>query len=336
MLTCDIAAATAAASVPLAWTLGVLTLPHLGLLALVAGVCAVFFRTAYVKLLPLVVKDEHLEPANARLFGTESAAQVAGPGVAGMVAQAVGAALGLLLDAVSFAVSAVCLARVRPGDDTPTPAGHSALPAQIREGVAFLRRDTPLRWFTALGGLSNLGLTGYAALLVLFLVREAHVAPAQVGLVLSLGSLGGLLGAAIATPLAGRLGSGRASTLLLVCSGPPALLVPLGGPGARVALTVLGLFLVGLCVVAGNVVRGSWIQRYIPRPLMGRVTAARQVVNFGAMPLAGLLAGVLGSSLGIRPAMTCLAAVHAVAGLSILVSPLARLQDLPTGPGPAR
>ncbi len=144
-----------------------------------------------------------------------------------------------------------------------------------------------------------------------------------------LGSLGGLLGSMVATRVTRRVGSGRASTALLVCAGPPALLIPLARPGLLVGLAVLGLLLVGVFVVAGNVVRSAWRQRYVPRALMGRVVTASQVVNFGTMPLAGLAAGWLGGQIGVRPTIALMAAIHAVACASILASPLRPLRELP-------
>ena len=193
-----------------------------------------FFRTAYSVFLPQVVAREHLEPANGRLFGTESAMQIAGPGVGGLLAQWFSAAFGILLDAVSFLVSAACLWRIRPRNEAPVITAPTAtLRTRIGEGVAFVRRDRYLLWFTAIGGLANLGHTGMGALLVLFLVRDLDLDPSGVGLVMAVGSSGGLVGAVFATRLSRRIGSGYASTLFLLGAG---LAVPPGpdrDPGVR-------------------------------------------------------------------------------------------------------
>ncbi|MFE6969330.1 MFS transporter [Isoptericola sp. NPDC057653] len=328
MIVADLVAAVAIGSVPAAAALDALTLPHLVGAALAAGVSTVFFRTAYTVFLPQVVPDEQLEAANARLFGTESGMQVAGPGVGGAMAQAFGAAAGLALDAASFVVSALCLWRTRPVRQ-PERLPSAPLRVRIREGVAFVASDRYLRWFVVVGGVSNFGLTGYTALLVLFLVQTVGLGPSALGAVMTVGACGGLLGAAVATRLSRRLGSARATVLLLVAGGPPALLVGLGGEGARVAWTVAGLFLVGLAVVAGNVVRGAWRQRYVPQPLMGRVVTTSQFVNYGTMPLAGLAAGALGELLGVRETVLLMAAVHCAACLCALRSPLRGLREMP-------
>jgi MFS family permease len=330
MIVADVVAAAAIGSVPLAAALDVLTLPHLVGVALATGTSSVFFRTAYAVYLPQVVPAHQLEAANGRLIGTESAMHVAGPGVGGAIAQAVGAVGGLVLDAATFLVSALCLWRARPEHAAPRPsAPSSSLAARIREGVAFVASDRYLRWFVVVGGISNFGITGYGALLVLFLVQDVGLSPFGIGVVTMIGSCGGLLGAAVAARLSSRLGSARATVLLMVTAGPPAVAVGLGADGAAVVWVVAGQFLVGLAVVAGNVLRGAWRQRYVPQHLMGRVVTTSQFVNFGTMPLAGLTAGVLGDLIGVRETIVLMAAVHCAASLSVLRSPLRGLHDLP-------
>lgn len=333
MIVANLAAAVSLASVPVAFALGVLTLVQIAVVAMVGGVCTVFFRTAYQVFLPEVVPSGQLEAANARLFGTESAANVAGPGLGGLLAQWLTAALGLALDAATFLWSAVCLWRIRVANPAARPAGPAEpLAARIREGVDLVRRDRYLPWFVGMGGASNFGLTGYGALLVLFLVRDLGLTEAGVGAVLALAGAGGVVGAVVAPFLSARLGSGRASTVLLVVSGPTALLVGAGLPGWGAAISGAGGFLVGLCVVSGNVVRNAWRLRYVPAGLRGRVMTVMQVVNFGTMPVAGVVAGWLGGVLGVRETILLMAAVHCLAAWSVLVSPLARLRELPPGP----
>jgi predicted MFS family arabinose efflux permease len=330
MIAADLVSAAAYASVPVAWALDLLTLQHLVVVAFTGGVATVFFRTAYSVLLPQVVVPEHLEAANGRMFGTESAMQIAGPGLGGLIAQLLSAALGLLLDAASFLVSAFCLWRIRPERPAPDKQETTAgLGERIREGVDFVRHDRYLPWLTVIGGLSNLGLTGFGALMVLYLATDLELDPSGIGIVMMAGSSGGLLGALVATRISRRLGSGRASTVLQLGAGFPALLLPLAWPGAGAVLVVVGLFLAGACIVAGNVIRGAWRQRYVPAHLMGRVVTTTQMVNFGTMPIAGLLAGWLGSTLGVRETIAVMAAVHVVGSLAILISPFRGLRDLP-------
>lgn len=334
MVASDLLAAASLASVPVAWALDVLTLPHLVAAAFANGVCTVFFRAAYPLLVRQVAPRHQQETAFARLFGTESAMQVAGPGAGGVLAQALSAAWGLAADALSFLVSATCLLLLRldgPGREVRSQTGEDPvlLRIRIREGIDYLRQDRLLRFFTIVGGVSNFGLTGYGALLVLFLVRDVRLDEARVGIVMAVGAAGGVVGASLATRLSQRLGSARALLSLQLLAGPPALLVPLGGPGAGLVAMVAGMVLVGIGVVAGNVVRGAWRNRYVPVEMVARQVTTAQVVNLGTMPVAALAAGWLGSAIGLRQTIALMAAVHTGACLSMWWSPLRGLRDMP-------
>jgi hypothetical protein len=336
MITADLVAAGTLLSIPIAWWLDALSLPQLVLVAFVSGASTVFFRPAYSKLLPQIVPANRLESANARLFGTESATQIAGPGVAALLARLGSATAGIVFDAASFVVSACCLWRLRvPSGEDSQPDSRNGQPAagrlgeRIGQGIRLVARDQAIRTFTLIGSMSNFGLTGFGALLVLFWARDLQLSGQLIGLLVMIASAGGVLGAALATPLSRRLGNGRASTVLLVISAPAALLIGVPGQHDAAWLSVLGLAVMYAAVVAGNVLRGAWRQRYVPGRLLARVTTCTQVVNFGTMPFAALIAGWLGSTLGVRPAILLMAGVHAVASTAVLLTPVGRRRQLP-------
>ncbi len=106
-------------------------------------------------------------------------------------------------------------------------------------------------------------------------------------------------------------------------------MVPLGAPGAGLLAMVTGMLLVGIGVVAGNIVRGAWRNRYVPEHLLARPVTTAQVVNLGTMPLAGIAAGAMGTQLGLRPTIAVMASIHMLACVAMFWSPLREL------PGPA-
>jgi predicted MFS family arabinose efflux permease len=331
MIAADVGAAVALLVVPAMSAFGRLGLVELLGVTFAGGVCTVFFRAAYAKLLPRIVPAPALERANGRLFGSESAAQIAGPGLAGLITQVTSAVGGLCLDAVSFMVSAACLFRIHDAHPKPgQPERKTPLRREIQAGIRHVYRDPNLRTITIIGGLSNFGLTGYGALLVLYFVHVLGVAPGAVGLMLALAGAGGLTGALVASPLARRIGTGRASSLLFLIAGASALLIPLPARHAQAPISIVGLALVGAAVIGGNVIRGAWRQRYVPESLMGRVITTSQVINYGTMPLAGLAAGWLGESIGIRATMLVMAGIHTASCLGAVVSPFGRARMLPS------
>ncbi|WBC16939.1 MFS transporter [Micromonospora sp. WMMA1998] len=333
MIGADLAAAALFLSVPVAALLSLLTVWQLLVVALGAGLARVFFETADQVYLPTLLPPEQVPEANSRLHATHTASYLVGPGLAGLIAQLAGAVVAVALDAVSFLFSALCLHRIRAVEPRPRrPAGASSLRQEVAAGLRFVTRDPYLRVLTVFGAASNIGLTGYQAVLVVFLVRSAHLPAGLVGLLIGLASLGGVVGAASAARLARRLGTARALLVAGALTGPPALLIPLAGPGARVTWLVLGGMLVSLGVAVGNVVKGSFRQTYTPHRLLGRVTVSMHLLNYGTIPLAAVVAGALGAAWGPDGAIRVMTAWLALTPLILLFGPLRRLRDLPAGP----
>ncbi|SBT44365.1 MFS transporter [Micromonospora auratinigra] len=330
----DLVSAALFLSVPVAALAGLLTVGQLLVVAFGAGLARVFAETAEQVYLPTLLHPEQVPEGNAKLHASRTASYLVGPGLAGLIAQLAGAVTAVLLDALSFLVSAACLRRIRTVEPPPVrPAGASTLRREVADGLRFVLHDPYLRVLTLFGAASNIGLTGYQAVLVVFLVRSAGLPAGAVGLLIGLAGVGGILGALLATTLGRRLGTGRALLVAAALTGPPALLIPLAGPGVRVLWLVLGGALVSLGVAVGNVVKGSFRQTYTPHRLLGRVTVSMQLLNYGTIPVAAVLAGVLGAMWGPAGAIRLTTAWLAATPLILLLGPLRRRRDLPAAPG---
>lgn len=329
MLVCDITSLVALLTVPVAAWADLLTIWHLLVVALVLGTANVFATTAYSVYVPRIVSAEQVPKANATLQGCEAIAQVAGPGLAGLLTQLAGAVTGVVADAVSFLVSAVCLLGIGTREASAPPVRTSGLRQEIATGLRLLAADPYLRVLAVFGALTNLMLIGYQSILVLFLIRDIGASPALVGAILSAMSAGGILGAVVAPVLTRHVGSAYALLLSALCTAPFGLLIPLTAAGPRLTLVAVGGFVVGCGVVTGNVIRDSWRQIYCPRHLLGRVLVSMQVLNYGAIPVGALLAGALGSAIGLRPTLWLIVSGLALTGLVLLIGPLARNRDLP-------
>ncbi|MEH0934957.1 MFS transporter [Micromonospora psammae] len=336
MVACDLISALLFLSVPVAALLDLLTVGQLLAVACGAGAARVVFETADQVYLPVLLRPEEVPEGNAKLQATQTVGYVVGPGLAGVIAQLAGAVTALLVDAVSFLLSALCLLRIRTTEPPPARRDRSAsLRREIADGIGFVARDPYLRVLTAFGAASNIGLVGYQAVLVVFLVRDVGVAPGLVGVLIAGSSLGGVAGALVAPVVARRIGTARTVLLAGALTGPPALLIPLTGAGARLLWLPLGGVLVSLGVAVGNVVKGSFRQTYTPHHLLGRVTVSGHLLNYGTIPLAALLAGALGAAYGPGPAVLAMTGWLALTPLILLFGPLWRQRDLPARAGAA-
>ncbi|MGR6912758.1 MFS transporter [[Actinomadura] parvosata] len=329
MLACDVVSMAAFASVPVTAWLGGLTMAHLLVAATAGGAAKVFFTLAYRAYLPVLVGGERLLDANTKLQGSESAAQIAGPGLAGLLAQAFGTVSGVLADAVSFGVSALCLRSVRTREPRPPAPAERRLLKEILDGVRFVVPDPYLRPLTLFSALSNIALMGYHSIQVVFLARELGAGAGQVGVVLALAGAGGLLGAALAGRVAARFGTARGFLLCEAFAAPMMLLGPVGDGGAGLACFTASGFCTSAGVVASNILTSTFRQRYCPPELFARITASTSALNYGAIPLGGLLGGTLGEALGVRETMWLMACVQLGALAVLLLSPIRRARDFP-------
>lgn len=325
----DLASAALMVSAPVAAWLGVLTIGQLLLVAFLAGVAEVFSATAGQVFLPAVLPPERLPDGNAKLQGGASGAQVAGPGFAGLLAHLGGPVTALAADAASYLVSAGCLLGIRAREPVRDDQTREPLLRDARVGLRFVVRDPYLRVFAGAGSAANFALTAYQAVLVVFLVRQVGLGAGLIGVLLSVASLGGVAGAMLSGPVTRWLGGARGFFALSLGSGVSALLIPLTTRDWGLVWLVAGNAGVDACVVAGNVINAGFRQRYCPPELLGRVTAVMRVVNYGTMPPAAVLAGVLATVLGLRPTMWIGAAGVFGAALLLLIGPLTRDRELP-------
>lgn len=335
MLACDAVSAAVFVSVPVAAWLGLLTMGQLLVVALLAGAASVCFTTAYRVYLPTLLAPADLAAGNAMLQGSESAAQLAGRGMGGLIAQWLGAVFGLLADAISFVVSAVCLLAIRAREPHRAPHPRSSLRQDIGEGLRWVAADPYLRPLAGFAAVANFGLTGCQALQVLFGVRVLHAGAALVGVVVAASGVGGVLGALVASRAARRFGTARGMVLCMVVTWPFGVLIPLAFPGPGLLLLALGNLILAAGAVATNVIAAGFRQTYPPERLRGRVVATSRLPSALADPLGAVVAGTVGTVLGVRPTIWIMIGVVLAAAVIVLASPIRGSRDLPVASRPA-
>jgi MFS family permease len=301
MIAGDLIRAALLASIPIAAATGVLSVGQLFGVALLHGIATVFFDVSYQSYLPSLVGRDGLVEGNAKLQASQSVAQVAGPTLGGFLVQMFTAPFAVLADAVSFVVSAVCVGGIRTAEPYPERPERRHLGKEIGEGLGFVLRHPILRMIAATTGTSNLFNSAFFAIAVVFLVRGLHLSAGVIGVLMSAGSVGGILGALSASVIARRIGQARTIWLSLAATAPFGLLIPLAQPGAGLALFAVGTFTFSFGAVVYNVAQVSFRQALCPPRLLGRMNATVRFLVWGTMPLGGLLGGALGTWIGLRP-----------------------------------
>jgi MFS family permease len=341
MLGCDIVAAVLYASVPVAAWAGVLTVGMLVAVQLIAGAASVLFATAYQVYLASIVTAAELIEGNTKMQGSASAAMFAGPGLAGATAQLLGAVTALLGNAVSFLVSAACLFGARQGNQAAPAAAprrtagrRTTVRQETMAGLLLVARDPFLRQLSVFWAVANLALTGYTALVVVFLVRMVGLTPGSVGLLTAVPAAGGIAGALITGRVTARFGTARGLLVCTLGALPFLLLIPLTAAGPRLVWYVAGAVVGYAGIGVGNIIIAAFRQTYSPPGMCGRVTATMRFLIFGTGPLGALLAGALGTWLGIRNALWILLGLAAASGALLLTPALLGRRDLPGRPVP--
>jgi MFS family permease len=317
-------------TIPVAWWLHVLTVWQLIVVALLVGLLTVFFDVAYQSYLPSLVGREHIVEGNTKLQISQSAAQVSGPALGGLLVQLIGAATSVLATALGFLSSALFLLRIRTSEPQPERTERRGMRVEIAEGLRFVLHQPTLRAITFCTGTSNLFSSIAGAAMLLFLIRQLHVDTGIAGLLMTAGGLGGLLGGLTATRWSRAFGQARTIWLSLLVVSPFSLLMPLAEPGWRLILFAVASFAFGLGAVVYNVAQVSYRQAICPDHLLGRMNASVRFLVWGTMPIGGLIGGALAAWLTPRGALWVGSAGEALAVLWVLASPLRTMRDLPT------
>ena len=333
LITADLGRAVLLGSIPAAALLWTLHIEQLYLVALLAGVLAVFFDVASLSYLPSLVRREELLEGNGKLQASASVAEVAGFGVGGVLVQALTAPVAILIDAVSFLISALSVAIIHRSE--PLPSSWEKRPKvwpEIGKGIRLLLRNPVLRASAGASGTFNLFRNMVGVVIMLYFIRVVSLQPVILGPLFACGGMSAFVGALLAEPLTRRWGIGRTLLGSLVLSGLATLLIPLaGGP----LPLVLGLLAASQLLGDGTstiyeINQISLIQAMTPEGVQGRINASKRFVDWSAMLLGLLAGGLLGQTIGLRLTLFAAAAGGLLSVLWLLFSPARRLREYPT------
>ena len=313
----DVARAVLLASIPAAALLGVLTLAQVIVVALLAGLARVFFDVGYQSYIPTVIGKERVLAGNSAMEFLRSSGQVAGPGIGGLLISLVGAANVVLLDAVTFAVSAGTLLSIRTRESEATrDAASQHLGRRILEGLSFVFRNRVLLAIAIASAVSNFVFAVASAVTMIFLSRTLGLSAVGIGVVIAAGSAATMAGAASVSRIARAVGSVRVIWLSLAVTVPLQILVAFAQPGWLVLLFVVGAAAGEFGQIVYAISNVSLRQRLCPDRVLSRVNATMGVLIMGLFPLGALLGGISGELIG--PRLTLLGA-----GVLLTAAPVA-------------
>jgi predicted MFS family arabinose efflux permease len=317
-------------SIPIAYAIGALKIEQLYAVAFLESCLASLFNAAYPAYVPSLIGTERVVDANSKLATSSSIAEIGGPGLAGLLVQIGGAPFAILVDAFSFIVSAVSLAMIRspeplrPVRETATKIAH-----EIMEGLRAVRNHAIVFPLALRSILSHVFGSFYGVLYSLYLLQELHLDPLLLGIVISAGGVGSLVGSMFASRAIRALGIGPAIISMALAASALGVLTPLAqGPVAIATLMVFLPQLIGDGLqTIEEVAEISLVQGLIPDRILGRANATLEVVSHGiGYPIGALAAAAIAEGIGVRGAIAVGWAGMAASILFLVVSPLPRVR----------
>jgi MFS family permease len=319
-------------SIPIAYATGVLRMEQLYVVAFVEGCLGALFDAAYPAYVPSLIGVDRVVEGNSKLATSSSLAEIGGPGLAGTLVQVFSAPFAILVDAVSFAVSALSLLLIR-SPEPPRPARTTATPIrhEIAEGLQLVRRHPVLYPIVLRSVVAHVAGSFYGVLYTIYLIEDLHLTPLLLGAVVSAGGVGSLVGSLFASRVIRSLGLGPALIWTAVGAALLGVLTPLAqGPILLATVMVLIPQLVGdgLQTIEG-VAELSLIQGLSPDRILGRVNATLEVFSHGiAYPIGALTAAVVAGAIGVRGGIAIGWAGMAVSILFLVLSPLRQIRTM--------
>lgn len=326
----EILLACVLAAVPLLTWLDRLSMGWMYGIAFAIGVSFVITGTASQVFITQLVGREHLLDAMSKFTATDSAAKLAGPGIAGSLIHWLGAPYAVAVDALAFLGSFALIRRIRHHEVPIAARSDSTVWAEIREGWQVVRRNATL-WSLAIGAaLWNLLFQGYQAVIMIFAARTLGLSAGQIGAAHIAGGLGALLAAISAKHLNRRWGLGPP---ILAGLGVTALawgvLAVLPANHTNPVITLASsLFLLDFGVTLYIIHYLSLRQAITPDALLGRMTATMRFLSVAGAPIGALAAGAIAETAGQRAALAVCAIACAVLFAALwAISPVRHVRD---------
>ncbi|HUP83953.1 MAG TPA: MFS transporter [Candidatus Limnocylindria bacterium] len=304
LVAADVGRAALMLAIPAAAVAGVLSLPLLIAVAFGSAVLGTFFDVAFAGWLPRLLKGDSLHVANARVELGRSVAIVSGPALGGVLVGLITAPLAMLVDACSFIASGALITSVRGREPAwPPRTERQSLRHQLSAGVAFVLRQPMIRAVHATAGINNFSRAVAMSVALLYLVDEAHLGAAEIGIAFALGNTGYVVGAAVSRRITRRIGVGWTMQLGVSLFAPSMVAFALAPAQWAGMLFAAMVFAHGFGISIHNVNQVTIRQLLTPDELRARVAAVTRLVIFGAMPVGTLVGGLIAEVAGVRTAI---------------------------------
>jgi len=332
VIAADLGRGIALLAIPAAAFTHVLSIEILYVVGFLCGVQNVVGGAAYQVLLAQMAGRKRLVEANAKITLGETSSALVGPGIAGLLIQALTAPFAIVLDALTFFASALMLRGVEARNDVIHKTHRRSVWAEIHEGLLLVWRSRTLFALALVAGLWQVLHHMQIAVLILFATRDLGLSAGSIGVAYMFGGVGCVIAAANAERLSNRFGVGSIIVygLLLTAFGWQAFGLVSGPPWAATIALGLAMLVFDFGAVLYGINYLALRQAITPDRLLGRMTATMRFCTVAAAPLGSLIGGALATGIGLRATLLVVGALGlALAIGAMTTSPFRSHRTLP-------
>jgi len=322
VIAADLGRGIALLAIPVAAFTHVLSIEILYAVGFLCGVQNVVGGAAYQVLLAQLAGRKRLVEANAKITLGETSSALIGPGIAGLLIQALTAPFAIVLDALTFFASALMLRRVEARKDVIHMTNRGAVWAEIHEGLLLVWRMRTLFALALVAGLWQVLHHMQIAVLILFATRELGLSAGSIGVAYMFGGVGCVIAAANAERLSNRFGVGSIIVygLLLTAFGWQAFGLVSGPPWAATLALGLAMLVFDFGAVLYGINYLALRQAITPDRLLGRMTATMRFCTVAAAPLGSPIGGALATGIGLRATLLVVGALGLALAIGAMTS----------------
>src|SRR5215471_8797819 len=261
-------------------------------------------RPAEMALLPRLVGETRLGPANALLHTVQDLGVLIGPAIGAILLAVAPAWVAFGANGATFAISAVLISTMRP--ETAPVGGRASGVAQLAGGLRTVRTTAFALWLVVAVAIVEFTYGAQTVQLVVYARQSLGLGSGGYGVLLTAAGAGGLVSALVN----GRLATSRRVSLIVVVTGSLACATQLAYAGVQVLAIALAVTVIGnAALVSCEVVGETALARIVPREALGRVIGIFDAVSVAAMVAGAVLAPVLVALTSLRASLLILGAV---------------------------
>ncbi|MCT9141066.1 MFS transporter [Streptomyces violarus] len=328
MVTANILRLLLIGMIPVAYALDMLSIPLLFTTVFLVGALTLLYDSALSSHMVLTFDRRQLPKINSYMEGSTAVSEVAGPGLGGLLVQALGAPLALVADVCSYVASTVLLLGSEGGtkkgekNTAQDAAAHEEAADEDAEqenaeekesvkgaltGFTWAFSHPVLRPVIVSAAHFNFFTAMFFAVYTFYVVKELGFSPLLVGLASAAGGLGGVLSATAASSFMSRVRTRLLYVLSLVVPTMGAFLVPgselLDSSLLRFLAVAAGMFLWSFAIVVNLVMSETIKQMVTPAHMIGQVTSAMRFTTLGFEPVGAIVGGTVSQFLSPTTAL---------------------------------